>query len=119
MKIMILLVASALTLGGAKAAVADNRTSDGADSAVTNASAGIVLAQFSPPAPRGGVGTARPPRDQDVPLPGSGRVIPTSAADAAKDSWTGCRPFTNRFREPFRRCCSFVRPGLRACNDHY
>ncbi len=119
MKFLNLLVAGALTLGGANVAAASNDIGDGTDTAVARAPGGIVLAQFFEPAPRGGVGTRNRPRDQDVPLPGSGRVIPTSAADAAKDSWTGCRPFTNRFREPFRRCCAFVRPGVRACNDHY
>ena len=68
---------------------------------------------------RGAVGTRRPPRDEEVPLPGSGRTVPTSAAAAASGRWVGCRPYVNRFKEPFQRCCRVDSAGLRSCDDVY
>ena len=67
---------------------------------------------------RGGVGSARPPSNLEVPLPGSGGVVQVPATVAASDTWTGCRPYTNRFKEPFQRCCS-IRNGFRSCLDRY
>lgn len=65
-----------------------------------------------------GAGPSRAPRDHEVPRPGSGRAIPAPASYAASESWTGCRNWTNRFKEPFQRCCS-IRGGTRSCYDQY
>lgn len=67
---------------------------------------------------RGGTGPSRPLRDWEVPRPGSGRITQAPASYAASEGWTGCRNWTNRFREPFQRCCS-IRGGIRSCYDHY
>jgi hypothetical protein len=106
------LAASLVTFG----AVAQASPSQDTASAANRSPADMqLLAQFM----QGGVGTSRPPRNSEVPLPGSGRRIPVSARDAAADTWQGCQNWTNRFKEPFQRCCRINARGLRSCYDQY
>lgn len=106
-------LALAVSFGGFSAQA---ETVSNADSAAKSAPANPqLLAQLV----QGGVGTSRPPRNSEVPLPGSGRRIPVSARDAAADTWQGCQNWTNRFKEPFQRCCRVNARGLRSCYDQY
>lgn len=89
-------------------------------SAANSTGSRLTIAQYyyQPARPSVGYGPKRRPTDSEVPLPGSGRRIPVSAADAAAGSWTGCQNWRNRFKEPFQRCCSMSR-GVRRCYDQY
>lgn len=106
-------LAFAVVFGGAGAqAEIGNGTGNAANSSRADTQ---LLAQFI----QGGVGTSRRPTNSEVPLPGSGRRIPVSARDAAADTWQGCQNWTNRFKEPFQRCCRINSRGLRSCYDQY
>ena len=106
---------------GGSTALADPRNGPNLESrpaAATGEAGPQRLAQSYQAPIRGGVGSARPPSNLEVPLPGSGGVVQVPATVAASDTWTGCRPYTNRFKEPFQRCCS-IRNGFRSCLDRY
>lgn len=106
-----LLFTLAFCLGGSGA-----QANDIAKDRVLGTTTHLVIAQNEV---RGAIGTRSAPRDQDVPTPGSGRSIPSPASVAASASWTGCRPFVNRFKEPFQLCCTINDRRIRSCSDVY
>jgi hypothetical protein len=53
-----------------------------------------------------------------VPRAGSGRAVMAPASVAASGAWTGCRPYRDRFGQPFQRCCS-ISGGVRTCSGHW
>jgi hypothetical protein len=117
MKVKVLLSSLLLTLAFCLGCVGAGANEFAKDRASGNGTTtNLVIAQNEV---RGAIGTSSAPRNQDVPTPGSGRVIPSPASVAASASWTGCRPFVNRFKEPFQLCCTINDRGIRSCSDVY
>jgi len=83
--------------------------------------ASAAIAQVTTPDGRviKGVGPDRTVTNENVPMPGSGQVVPAPASAAGSAAWEGCRGYVDRFKNPMQMCCSINAANERSCEYRY
>ncbi|MBN8981647.1 MAG: hypothetical protein J0I29_10310 [Rhizobiales bacterium] len=66
-----------------------------------------------------GVGPDRTVTNENVPMPGSGQVVPAPASAAGSAAWEGCRAYVDRFKNPMQMCCTINAASERSCEYRY